>query len=178
MANRQIFQLTPEGTLDLTFVIPVQKADGTVEAKKSTLQELKNVLEINTPVTKVLKTTITSAQILTLFDTPITVLDSTDSLTIKLPINIWVQRKAGNPYTLAASSFLLVNDIGGNVTGNLNPNPLTGADVGFFTSDYTITQNSAGTDRNALYKLKASTGNPIGGTGDIEVYVTYIEITL
>jgi hypothetical protein len=127
---------------------------------------------------KVLKTTITSAQILALFDNPITVLDSTDPLTIKLPINIWIQRKAGTAYSLAAASFLLVNDIGGNVTGNLNPNPLTGSSVGFFTSAYTITQNSSGSDRNALYKLKASTGNPTGGTGDIDVYVTYIEITL
>jgi hypothetical protein len=176
MANRQIHQLTAEASLDSSFVIPIQKADGSVEAKKVSLENLKDVL--GSSVTKVLKTTITSAQILALFDTPITVLDSTDPLTIKLPINIWVQRKAGTAYTLAAASFLLVNDIGGNVTGNLNPNPLTGSSIGFFTSAYTITQNSAGVDRNVLYKLKASTGNPTGGTGDIDVYVTYIEITL
>jgi hypothetical protein len=163
-----------------------------VGAKQDTLVSATNIKTINgtsvlgsgnlvisgSSVTKVLKTTITSAQILSLFDTPITVLDSTDPLTIKLPINIWIQRKAGDAYTLAAASFLLVNDIGGNVTGNLNPNPLTGSSVGFFTSAYTITQNSSGSDRNALYKLKASTGNPTGGTGDIDVYVTYIEITL
>lgn len=129
-------------------------------------------------VVKVLKTTITSAQILTLFDTPITVLDSTDPETIKLPINIWCQRKPGAAYTLSATSFLLVNDAGGNVSGNLNPNPLTGTDIGFFTSAYSITQNFAGGDRNNLYKLKASTGNPSGGSGDLDVYVTYIEITL
>lgn len=129
-------------------------------------------------VTKVQKTTITSAQVLDLFTTPITVLDSSNPLTIKLPINIWVQRKAGTAYTLAAASFLLVNDFGSNVSGNLNPNPLGGADIGFFTSYYNITQNAAGVDRNVLYKLKASTGNPTGGTGDIDVYVTYIEITL
>jgi len=128
-------------------------------------------------VTKVVKTTITSAQILTLFDTPITVLDSSEAGKVKIPLNIWAQRKAGDAYTLAAASFLLVNDSGSNVTGNLNPNPLTGTGVGFFTSAYTITQNATA-DKNILYKLKASTGNPTGGTGDIDVYVTYIEITL
>lgn len=131
-----------------------------------------------TIVTKVLKTTITSAQILALFDTPITVLDSSNPETIKLPLNIWCQRQPGTAYTLAAASFLLVNDAGGNVSGNLNPNPLTGTDIGFFTSAYSITQNLAGGDRNNLYQLKASVGNPTGGTGNIDVYVTYIEITL
>lgn len=178
MANRQIADLTAEETLDTTFVLPVQKADGSEEAKKVTLEEVKTVFNIQESVVKVLKTTITSAQILTLFDTPITVLDSTDPETIKLPINIWCQRQPGNAYSLASASFLLVNDAGGNVTGNLNPNPLTGTDIGFFTSAYTITQNLAGGDRNNLYKLKASTGNPTGGTGDLDVYVTYIEITL
>lgn len=127
---------------------------------------------------KVLKTTITSSQILTLFDTPVTVLDSSEPTTIKLPLNIWCQRQPGSAYTLAAASFLLVNDAGSNVSGNLNPNPLTGTEIGFFTSAYSITQNLAGGDRNNLYKLKAASGNPTGGTGNLDVYVTYIEITL
>ncbi len=127
---------------------------------------------------KTIKTTITEAQILQLFTTPITVLDSSNPLTIKLPLNIWIQRKPGTAYTLAVASFLLINDLGGSVTGNLNPNPLGSNDIGFFTSAYTISQNYAGADRNVLYKLKASTGNPTGGTGDLDVYVTYIEITL
>jgi len=178
MANRQISGLTEEASLDTTFVIPVQVADGSEEAKKVDLAAVKTVFGIAEPVVKVLKTTITSAQILTLFDTPITVLDSSDAETIKLPLNIWCQRQPGDAYTLAAASFLLVNDAGGNVSGNLNPNPLTGTDIGFFTSAYSITQNLAGGDRNNLYQLKASTGNPTGGTGDLDVYMTYIEITL
>jgi hypothetical protein len=39
-------------------------------------------------------------------------------------------------------------------------------------------QNLSGSDKNVLYKLKANTGNPTVGTGDLDVYVTYIEITL
>lgn len=40
MANRQIFQLTAEASLDSTFVIPVQKADGSEEAKKIAIVDL------------------------------------------------------------------------------------------------------------------------------------------
>lgn len=170
----------------------VDYADQQDATKQTTLVSGTNIKTINgnsilgsgditvsgSSVVKVQKTTITTAQVLDLFTTPITVLDSSNPLTIKLPINIWVQRKAGTAYTLATASFLLVNDLGSNVTGNLNPNPLGSSDIGFFTSAYTITQNGAGYDRNVLYKLKASTGNPTGGTGDLDVYVTYIEITL
>lgn len=134
-----------------------------------TVQEIK---------TKVLKTTITTAQVLDLFTTPITVLDSSDPLTVKLPVNIWVQRQAGDAYTLATTSFSLINDSGAAVSANINPNPLTGVGIGFFTSYFDITQNAAGVDRNFLYQLKANTGNPTSGTGDLDVYISYIEITL
>jgi hypothetical protein len=29
-----------------------------------------------------------------------------------------------------------------------------------------------------MYKLRANGGNPTGGTGDLEVYLTYVEVTL
>ena len=128
--------------------------------------------------TKVLKTTITTTQVLDLFTTPITVLDSSNPLTIKLPLNIWIQRQPGTAYSLGASSFSLINDSGSAVSGNLNPNPLGSSAIGFFTSAFTIQQNYSGVDRNNLYKLKAQGSNPTGGTGDLDVYVTYIEITL
>jgi hypothetical protein len=47
MANRQIFQLTAEASLDSMFVIPVQKADGSEEAKKVTIESLKAPLGID-----------------------------------------------------------------------------------------------------------------------------------
>ena len=40
MADRQPYQLTSEGSLNTTFVIPVQKADGSEEAKKVTLTQV------------------------------------------------------------------------------------------------------------------------------------------
>jgi len=47
MADRQPYQLTSEGSLNTTFVIPVQKADGSEEAKKVTLTQVKTALSID-----------------------------------------------------------------------------------------------------------------------------------
>jgi hypothetical protein len=128
-------------------------------------------------ITKVLKTTITTAQVLQLFTTPITILNSNDPLTVAYPINVYVKRKTGTAYTLAASSFSVINDFGTALTSNLNPNPLANTD-GYFQSVISLSQNLSGGDKNVLYKLKANTGNPTLGTGDLDVYVTYVEITL
>jgi len=175
--NAELKSLTASEIRDKTVAKSILKgnvADRIDAAYDYTDQQIATVVS----ATKVLKTTITEAQVLALFDTPITVLDSSDPLTIKLPLNVWIQRQPGTAYTLAAASFALINDSGASISGNLNPNPLVGTSIGFFTSAFNITQNSSGTDRNVLYKLKASTGNPTGGTGNLDVYVTYIEITL
>lgn len=131
-----------------------------------------------TEITKVLKTTITSAQVLQLFTTPVTILNSNNPLTVAYPINVYIKRNAGNAYTLAANSFSIINDFDATLTANLNPNPLTGTQAGYFQSSVSPNQNLSGGDKNVLYKLKAVAGDPTLGTGDLEVYVTYIEITL
>lgn len=130
-------------------------------------------------LTKVVKTTITSAQVLQLFTTPITVLNSNNPLTIAYPINVYIKRKTGTAYTLAANSFSIINDFGTVMTGNLNPNPLANTE-GYFQSAITLSQNLSGSGvvKNSLYKLKANTGDPTLGTGDLDVYVTYVEITI
>jgi len=132
----------------------------------------------NDIVTKVLKTTITTAQVLQLFTTPITILNSNNPLTVAYPINVYIKRNAGDAYTLVTNSFSIINDFGTAMTGNLNPNPLTNTSIGYFQSAITVTQNLSGGDKNVLYKLKANAGNPTLGTGNLDVYVTYIEITL
>ena len=50
--------------------------------------------------------------------------------------------------------------------------------TGFTQKSLSINVSSGSEDRRYIYKLKANVGNPTGGTGDIDVYVTYIEITL
>jgi hypothetical protein len=129
-------------------------------------------------ITKILKTTITSAQVLQLFTTPITILNSNNPLTVAYPINVYIKRNAGDAYTLATNSFSVINDFGSTMTANLNPNPLGSTSVGYFQSAITIAQNLSGGDKNVLYKLRANVGNPTLGTGNLDVYVTYVEITL
>ena len=130
-------------------------------------------------ITKMIKTTITTAQVLQLFTTPITILNGSDPTKLIYPINVYIKRKAGTAYTLAANSFNVINDAGTVMSGNLNPNPLVNTE-GYFQAAISISQNLSGTgaNKNSLYQLKASTGNPTGGTGDLDVYVTYVEITL
>lgn len=128
--------------------------------------------------TKVLKTIITEAQILQLFTTPITILDSTQSGKVKFPISIYIKRNAGLAYTLATTSFAVINDLGTSLSANINPNPMANTSDGFFQSYINVNQNFSGVDKNSIYKLRANTGNPTGGTGALDVYVTYVEITL
>jgi len=128
--------------------------------------------------TRIVKTVISESQILQLFTTPITILDSTEAGKVKYPTNVYIKRNAGTAYTLATPSFSVINDFNAVMSGNLNPNPLTNDPVGYFQAEINVVQNLSGGDKNNLYKLKANTGNPTGGTGSIEVYVTYVEITL
>jgi hypothetical protein len=140
---------------------------------------VKNHSQAGTSITKTIKTTITSAQVLQLFTTPITILDGSAPGKMAYPINVYIKRKVGTAYTLATSSFSVINDNGTTMSGNLNPNPLINTE-GYFQSAISVVQNlsGSGADKNLLYKLKANVGDPAGGTGDLDVYVTYIEYTL
>ena len=137
---------------------------------------LDDIPDIPTQITKVLKTTVTEAQVLQLFTTPITILNSNNPLTVAYPINVYIKRNAGDAYTLVNNSFSVINDFGTTMTGNLNPSPLSNTSIGYFQSAITVSQNLAGGDKNVLYKLRANTGDPTLGTGSLDVYVTYIEI--
>ncbi len=130
-------------------------------------------------VTKVVKTTITSAQVLQLFTTPITILDSNNPLTVAYPISIYIKRNNGTPYGLSTNQIQIINDFGTALSVNINSNPL-GQPEGFTQAAVSTNQNVSGSGayKNLLYKLKASSSNPTLGTGDLDVYVTYIEITL
>jgi hypothetical protein len=133
----------------------------------------------STQVTGVQKTTITSAEVLTMFTSPVTVLTNSDPTRVKYPINVHVVRKIGTAYTLNTNSFSLLNDANTVMTGNLNPSPLTNTE-GYFQSSISVVQNlsSAGATSNATYKLRANGADPTDGTGDLDVYVTYVEFEL
>jgi len=128
-------------------------------------------------LTKVVKTTITEAQVLLLYTAPVTILDSSEAGKVKYPTNIYIVRKAGTGYTLAAAYFSVTNDFDTTQSSNINPNPLTSGQIGYMQSAINVVQSWSGGTKNSIYKLGAGTGDPIGGTGDLDVYVTYVEIT-
>lgn len=128
---------------------------------------------------RILKTTITEAQILQLFTTPITILDSSGTGNIKYPINVYIKRNAGTVYTLANNFANVINDLNNSLEKELQLATVLGqATTGMSSSPISNSQHIFYANRNSYYKLKAAVGNPTGGTGSIDVYVTYIEITL
>jgi hypothetical protein len=154
-------------TIDAARVINFPNASGTIALTSNI-------------VTKVVKTTITEAQILQMFTTPIPILNSTTAGIAKIPLNILCKRSgAGTAYTIASNQFSLVSNSGNTFTISLNNNILSGAvPVSYTTfSSNANFQISVGVD-DEIYKLGFYTSNPTGGTGDMDVYVTYIEITL
>jgi hypothetical protein len=189
--NCSIYGFTPG---DTAFETNVNGASGQLQPKSNNLIRLTSIatnfwlveflqretaLLPGTQTVKVVKTTITSAQVLQLSTTPITILNSNNPLTIAYPTNIYIKRKPGTPYTLVNNLFQVINDVYTVLGGNLNPNPLQNTE-GFFQSAISTNQNISGTGvyKNTSYKLSAATGDPVGGTGDLDVYVTYVEITL
>lgn len=131
-------------------------------------------------VVKVVKTTITQAQIRQLFTTPVTILDGFTP-ELKYPINVYIRRNVGNGYTLADNNFSVVDEGGVVIDSNIGAAFLAfnySGSTGFTQKTINVNVSSGSEDRRYLYKLKANVGNPTIGTGTIDVYVTYVEITL
>jgi hypothetical protein len=131
-------------------------------------------------ITKVVKTTITQAQILQMFTTPIAILNSTTAGIAKIPLNILCKRSgAGTAYTIAANQFALRSNSGSAFSLTLNNNILSSA-VPVSYTNFSFNGNfeiAVGVD-NEIYKLGFYSSNPTGGTGDMDVYVTYIEFPI
>jgi hypothetical protein len=132
-------------------------------------------------VTGVIKTTITSAQVLQLFSTPITILNNLNFPgKFVYPLSIYIKRNAGNAYTLPTNSFSIINDFDVSIQAGsgISANPLQNTTVGYILQNIPVNQVISGSSQNTMYKLRANGGNPTGGTGDLEVYLTYVEVTL
>jgi hypothetical protein len=131
-------------------------------------------------VTKVFKKTITQAQILQLYTTPITILDAFVSKLI-YPTNIYIRRNIGNGYTLSNNLFSIVDEGNVVVESSIDSQFLTfnySGSTGFTQKSISLNVSSGSDDRRYSYKLKANTANPTSGTGTIDVYVTYVEFSL
>jgi hypothetical protein len=154
-------------TIDAARVINFPNASGTIALTSDI-------------TTKVVKTTITQAQILQMFTTPISILNSTTAGIAKIPLNILCKRSgAGTDYTIVSNQFSLVSNSGSTFSLTLNNNILSSA-VPVSYTNFSFNGNfqiAVGID-NEIYKLGFYTSNPTGGTGDMDVYVTYIEFAL
>jgi hypothetical protein len=135
---------------------------------------------IGSPTIKVIKTTITQAQILQLFTTPITILESLETGKAKMPLNILCKRSgAGTNYTIALNQFALSSSSGATYTLSLNNNILTSSTPVSYVNFSANANTQIATAIDAeTYRLGCYTSNPTSGTGDMDVYVTYIEVTL
>jgi hypothetical protein len=135
---------------------------------------------IGSPTVKVIKTTITQAQILQLFTTPITILESLETGKAKMPLNILCKRSgAGTNYTIALNQFALSSSSGATYTLSLNNNILTSSTPVSYVNFSANANTQIATAIDAeTYRLGCYTSNPTSGTGDMDVYVTYIEVTL
>lgn len=157
--------LTSADTQSASRTIKLPDADGTVALTSDF-------------TTKTLKTTITSAQVLQLFTTPITVLPSASAGKINMPTNMYIKRNAGTAYTLNTNLFQLLDGLNNDTSTQINPNPLTNTSAGYMSNSVFLAESVSGSTSTGPYKLKAFGGNPTLGTGSLEVYVTYVEITL
>ena len=154
-------------TIDAARVINFPNASGTIALTSNI-------------VTKVVKTTITQAQILQMFTTPIIILESLETGKAKMPLNILCKRSgAGTNYTIATNQFALYSSSGTTYTLSLNNNILTSS---FPVSYVNFSANANTQIATAIdaetYRLGCYTSNPTDGTGDMDVYVTYIEVAL
>jgi len=135
---------------------------------------------IGSPTIKIVKTTITQAQILQLFTTPITILESLETGKAKMPINILCKRSgAGTNYTIGLNQFALYSSSGATYTLSLNNNILTSSTPVSYVNFSANANTQIATAIDAeTYRLGCYTSNPTSGTGDMDVYVTYIEVPL
>ena len=133
-------------------------------------------------VTKVLKTTITTAQVLNnLGGNGVVILNNDDPLTIKTPISLYIRRNAGVAYETTETNLWLyvVGAQAGSSVQNytLITSPLKSPLEGFISSSLSIILFESGDTRASSYKLQMN-NKPTLGTGDLDVYVTYTETTL
>lgn len=177
MANRQITGLTAENSLDTTFVIPVQIANGSQEAKKATLGEVKTAFGITEPILKTIKRTITSAELLDLFDTPIEIVPA---VTGKLLVPQFLFQKYNHVSTAYTTSGLFRLGLGTITFGFSAFTPvITSADNSQGLNNFSYAQSGSGVEYQSLpIVLGALSANPASGDGALDLYLTYLEITL
>lgn len=178
MSNKQIHQLIAQGALDSTFLIPVQKADGSESATKITIESLKEPLGIaDLQVYKTVKVTLSSAQILDLFTTPI---ELVPAVTGKLLVPQFFFQKYNHVSSAYTISGLFRIGLG---TPNFGFGAFTPVIIGLDNAqglnNISYAQSTSGLEfQGKAIVVGATSANPTGGDGNLELHLTYLEITL
>jgi len=177
MSNKQIHQLTAQSSLDSTFVIPVQKADGSESATKTTIESLKEPLGIEASIIKTVKVTLSSAEILDLFTTPV---ELVPAVTGKLLVPQFFFQKYNHVSSAYTTSGLFRIGLGTPNFGFGAFTPvITSADNAQGLNNISYAQSTSGLEYQAkAIVVGATSANPTGGDGNLELYLTYLEITL
>jgi len=123
-------------------------------------------------VAKVQKTTLTLSQVQNLNTTPVTILTQTSGYA-RIATSIYIKRSSADAYTLANQNFDIVSNNGAWAL-NLPCAILAAGGAVYLLKNIAHETNGTGVNEGDL-KLKALTGNPSGGAGGFDVYLTYNE---
>lgn len=177
MSNKQIHQLTAQSSLDSTFVIPVQKADGSESATKTTIESLKEPLGIEASIIKTVKVTLSSAEILDLFTTPVELVPAVSGKLLVPQFFFQKYNHVSNAYT---TSGLFRIGLGTTNFGfGAFAAVITSADNAQGLNNISYAQSTSGLEYQGLpIVVGATSANPTGGDGTLDLYLTYLEITL
>lgn len=179
MANQQLYQVYANNPLTpaLTDVVPFQPNDaGATEMGANTWGNVLNAFSIP----KTVKISLSSAQILQLFTTPVELVAPQGANTFIQPISAVYNYTYGTiTYT---TNVLLAIGYNPVVTGSITSTTILGAaqnrlQRSLFASGNTFVISSLDPINNGLY-AQVQTGDPLAGDGTLDIYLTYIVINL
>lgn len=176
MANKQPFQLTAR-SLALTDVIPTQAADGATEVGKNTIQDVVDLIPTQSGNVITLKTSISSAQILAFNTTPIVVMPAAGAGKVIIPLNIYYQYNY-NTVTYATFGGIVGYYQSSGLSVFNSSNIIFNSEDAFNKIAPIATTSDIGSLDNQAIVLSVTGGNPTAGNGTLDVYASYIEITL
>jgi len=171
MASQQPYQLTAR-TLALSDVIPTQAADGATEVGKNTIQDVADLVTAGEVVT--VKVSLTSAEILALADTPITLIAAQGASTlIKL---LGCTMKLNYVSTTYTGGTLRIYFSSGGSFIISNSSYTNGSSI-IFTPAFSTTQVFTTSAENDDLIIDAASAVSVGD-GTLDIYLTYSVISL
>jgi len=144
---------------------------------KSVIDYVDQEIDTITPIQKTIKRTLTSAEILNLFTTPI---ELVPAITGKLLVPQFLHQKYNHNTAAYTTSGLFRLGLGTISFVPINFTPIViSADNAQGLTNFTINQSTSGlTYANLPIVVGATTANPASGDGTLDLYLTYLEITL